>query len=49
VSQAIDVLVDDRTVLANRDAARHAAHVRMRGMHAAVDHGDEDAFAGELS
>ena len=48
VAESIDVLVHQRAVLANADAARHAAHVRMGRVHAAVDDRDQDAFPGVL-
>src|SRR5437867_1700822 len=49
VAEPIDVVVEQRAVLTNREPARHAAHVRMRRVHAAVDHGDADSFTGAFS
>ena len=42
VTETIDVIVVRRTVLVDADAAGDAADMRMRGVHAAVDHGDAD-------
>ncbi|MGH9173799.1 MAG: hypothetical protein ACRD1H_05560, partial [Vicinamibacterales bacterium] len=43
VSEAIDVVVVLETIRADPDATGHTLHVRMRGVHAAVD--DRDAYA----
>ncbi len=48
MAEPIHVLIVDGPVLANPEASRHAADVRMGGVHAAVDHGHHDAFSGAL-
>src|SRR5262245_19370231 len=49
VAETIDVVVDERAILENSDAAGHAADVRMRRVDAAIDDGDAYALAGEVS
>ena len=46
VTEAVDVVVDDRAILANAEPAHDAADVRMGRVNAAVDHGDSNTFPG---
>ena len=49
MTEAIDVLVNHHPILADGNPACHAAHMRMRRVHAAVDHGDADSFTRAFS
>ena len=46
VSEPIDAVPGQSSVIVERGGAGKTAHVRMRGVHAAVDHRDPDAPAG---
>jgi hypothetical protein len=48
MAQSIDVVIAESAVLANGEAGRYAADVRMRGVHAAVDDGHQDAISGAV-